>query len=416
LKRAIDTGGGSLLRGLQNLLGDVTGNGAMPSQVDRSAFEVGRNLALTPGAVVYRDEVLELLQYAPTTERVHRRPLVLVPPQINKYYFLDLAPGKSFVEFAVASGIQTFVVSWRNPTAEHRDWGLETYLEALEKAIEAARAVTRSADVNVLGACAGAVTLMPLLAHLAARREARVHAVTLLVALLDTSVESPIGLFAAPEVVALARATSKAHGVLEGEALGRLFAWLRPNDLVWSYWVNNYLMGNDPPAFDVLYWNGDSTRLPARLHGDFLDIYRDNPFQEPGKLSVLGSPVDLSRVTADTYVVAGKTDHITPWHGCWSTTRMLGGATTFVLSSSGHIQSVINPPGNPKASYLLNPGGAASAEEWLAGATARPGSWWEHWRDWIVERSGPPAKAPSALGARRFPPREAAPGTYVVEA
>ena len=414
IKRAIDTGGGSLWRGVQNFLGDFMTNGAMPSQVDRSAFQVGQNLAVTPGAVVFRNELLELIQYTPAGERVYRRPLLVVPPQINKYYFLDLAPGKSFVEHAVKSGVQPFVISWRNPTAAHRHWGLEAYLGAIEEAMAAAMAITRSPDLNVLAACAGAITLMPLLAHLAARGDTRVRSVTLLVALLDTSTDSPLGLFATRETLALARASSQLRGVLDGRALGRLFAWLRPNDLVWSYWVNNYLLGKDPPAFDVLYWNNDSTRLPARLHGEFLDLFADNALCHPGRLSLLDTPIDLGRVSADAYVVAGKTDHITPWQGCYAATRLLGGNSEFVLSSSGHVQSVINPPGNPKAAYLRAGELPADPESWLQSASRHPGSWWEHWREWIGARSGGQRRAPTALGSRRYPPLDAAPGTYVL--
>ena len=415
LKRAIDTGGVSLLRGLQNMAGDLAVNGGMPSMVDRSAFQVGKNLAVTPGAVVFRNELLELIQYAPAGEEVHTRPLVLVPPQINKFYVLDLAPGKSLIEHAVKHGVQVFVISWRNPMPAQRDWGLKTYLRGILQAIDAARSITRSRDVNVLAACAGALTLLPLLGHLAATRDRRVHAVTLMVAMVDTAVGSQLGLFATRQTVALAKSASQAKGVLPGEAMERVFAWLRPNDLVWNYWVNNYLMGNDPPAFDVLFWNGDSTRLPARLHGELLDWFVENPFRKPGRRSPLGTRIDLSKVKSDAYVVAGMTDHITPWKGCYAATQILGGKSEFVLSSSGHIQSIINPPGNPKAKFFTNAETPASATEWLAGAQPQWGSWWDHWRDWIAARSGPRRKAQHRLGGGKYPAREPAPGTYVLQ-
>jgi polyhydroxyalkanoate synthase subunit PhaC len=415
LKRALDTGGVSLLRGLQNMAGDLAVNGGMPSMVDRSAFQVGKNLAVTRGAVVFRNELLELIQYAPASEEVHTRPLVLIPPQINKYYVLDLAPGKSLVEHAVKHGVQVFVISWRNPTPAQRDWGLKTYLRGIMQAIDVARAITRSGDVNVLAACAGALTLLPLLGHLAATRDRRVHAVTLMVAMVDTAAGSQLGLFATRQTVALAKSASQAKGVLPGEAMERVFAWLRPNDLVWNYWVNNYLMGNDPPAFDVLFWNGDSTRLPARLHGELLDWFVENPFRKPGRRSPLGTRIDLSKVKSDAYVVAGMTDHITPWKGCYAATQILGGKSEFVLSSSGHIQSIINPPGNPKAKFFTNADTPASADEWLGGAQPQWGSWWDHWRDWVAARSGPRRKAQRRLGGGKYPAREPAPGTYVLQ-
>nr|ALV86493.1 polyhydroxyalkanoate synthase [uncultured bacterium 20] len=413
IKRALETGGGSLLRGLANLFDDVATNGGMPSQVDKSAFRVGENLASTPGAVVFRNEVLEVIQYAPAGAQVYGRPLLLVPPQINKYYVIDLSPGKSLVEYAVASGIQFFAVSWRNPTVAERDWGLETYLLALSEAIDAVCEITGSERVNTLAACAGGITLMLLLSYLAAEGDRRVNSVTLLVTLLDTEAEGVLGLFASEEAVALAKLNSWTKGVLPGEELGRVFAWLRPNDLVWNYWVNNYLLGNAPPAFDVLYWNNDTTRLPARLHGEFLDLFLLNPFRNPDALELLGKPIDVANVSCDAYVVAGTTDHITPWKTCYATTQLLTGEREFVLSSSGHIQSIVNPPGNPKARFLTNPSFPADPDDWAAGATPHTGSWWEHWTDWLATRSGERKAAPKSLGSERHQPLAAAPGTYV---
>ena len=415
LKKLVDTGGGSLLHGFQNLLQDIATNGGMPAQVDKSAFQVGKNLAVTPGSVVFRNEVCELLQYTPASEQVHARPLLFVPPQINKYYIADISPGKSLLEYAVKFGIQTFAVSWRNPTAKHRDWGLEKYLYALLEAMRATREITGSPDLNVMCACAGAITMMSLLSHLAAIGNEDVHAVTLTAALLDTHSESQLGLFATKESIAIAKRRSQLTGVLGGDEMGRIFAWLRPNDLVWNYWVNNYLLGNPPPSFDILYWNNDSTRLPAALHGEFLDLFLSNPFGNPGTTSILGTPVDLRKITCDTYIVAGLTDHITPWKACYSTTHLLGGRREFILSSSGHIQSIVNPPGNPKAKFFTRPEFPDSPDEWLSGAQPHAGSWWEHWRDWIVARSGERVAAPAARGNAEYPPREPAPGTYVFE-
>jgi len=415
LKNAFDTGGASLVRGLLNLLDDIAHNGGMPSQVDKSAFQVGHNLAVTPGAVVFKNDVLEVIQYAPVTAEVYRRPLLFVPPQINKFYIFDLAPGRSLFEYAVKHGIQIFTVSWRNPRPEQRHWNLETYLAALLEASDAVREITGSEEINVMGACAGGITLSALLGHLAAKGDRRVNAVTFTVALLDTSAESQLGLFATEATVALAKRQSQVKGVLEGQDMARVFSWLRPNDLVWNYWVNNYLMGNGPPAFDILYWNNDPTRLPAALHSQFLDFFLANPFKHPGTLKLLGTPIDLSKVDSDAYLIAGMTDHITPWKGCYAATQMLGGKREFVLSSSGHIQSLVNPPGNPKAKFYVNPQLPASPDEWLAEAQPQSGSWWDHWRAWLVERSGESLPAPQTLGNKQHHPGAKAPGTYVFE-
>jgi len=418
LKKIVESGGASLLGGFRNFMMDLLKNQGMPEQVDRTAFEVGKNLATSPGAVVFRNEVLELIQYAPATEQVYGRPQLIVPPQINKFYVFDLSEGKSIVNYLVKNEFQVFVVSWRNPTAAQRDWDMDTYVTALIEAIAAVRDITGSDDVNLHGACSGAMTISALLGHLASRGEKSVNAATLMVAVLDNTEQSQLGLFATPEAIAAAKQNSTARGVLAGEEMGRVFAWLRPNDLVWSYWVNNYLLGKTPPAFDILYWNNDTTRLPAKLHGQLLDIFTGNLFCKPRALTVLDTPIDLAEVTCDKYVVAGITDHITPWKGVYNSARTLGGNTRFVLSSSGHIQSLINPPGNPKAKFFVNPDPAlpASADAWLAAAQPEKDSWWNNWRDWLAARSGERRAAPVSPGNERYASLAQAPGTYVMEA
>lgn len=416
LKKVIDTGGASLLDGCNNIVMDLLKNHGMPAQVNKTAFEVGKNLGTSTGAVVFRNEVLELIQYAPATQQVYSRPQLIVPPQINKFYIFDLSEGKSIVDYLVRNELQVFVVSWRNPTAAQSHWDLDTYVSALVEAIAAVREITGCDDVNLHGACSGAMTISALLGHLASREDKAVNATTLMVAVLDNIADSQLGLFATPEAIAAAKQHSISRGVLAGEEMGRVFAWMRPNDLVWNYWVNNYLLGNAPPAFDVLYWNNDTTRLPAKLHGQLLDIFTQNLFSKPGALTVLGTPIDLSQVKCDKYVVAGMTDHITPWKGVYNTATTFGGHTRFILSSSGHIQSLINPPGNPKAKYYLNPELPANADAWLAGAKAETDSWWSNWRDWLVARSGDRRAAPAALGSERHPAGLKAPGTYVSEA
>jgi polyhydroxyalkanoate synthase len=415
LKRSFETGGRSLVRGARNLLHDVRHNRGMPSQVDRKPFVLGENIALSKGAVVYRSEVCEVIQFAPTTAEVGARPVVMIPPQINKYYIMDLAPGRSFIENAVANGVQFFSISWRNPRPEHRAWDLDTYVQGCLDAIGAACEVTGSKDVNLMGLCAGGITTSVTLAHMAAAKDPRVHSVTLPVTMLDMSVPSTAGIFSSERLAASAIRQSQRKGVLSGSEMSRVFAWMRPNDLVWNYWVNNYLMGNPPPTFDILAWNNDTTNLPAALHAQFLRILLGNALTHAGELSVLGTPIDLGAVRVPSYVLAGVTDHITPWRACYRATGLLGGDSTFVLSNSGHIQALVNPPGNPKASYFTGPTPGPDPDAWRAAATEHRDSWWGHWLEWVRARGGPMRPAPERLGSRRHPPMEAAPGTYVLD-
>jgi len=417
LKEAVRTRGRSVVAGARHALHDLKANGGMPSMVDTRPFVPGETVAATPGAVVFRNPVLELIQYAPTTKQVYERPIFVVPPQINRYYVLDLAPGRSLVEHLVGAGHQVFLVSWRNPQPEHRDWNLDTYLAALLEASDAVLRITGTPDLNLLGVCAGGITSAALLGHLAAVGDPRIHAASFLVTILDWSVPSTVGTMVSGPVLRAARRASQSKGVLQGETLGKVFAWLRPNDLVWNYWVNNYLMGRNPPAFDVLAWNVDATNLPAELHADFLTMAAENSLAEPGKVVALDTPVDLSAVTCDSFVVGAVTDHITPWKACYETVHLLGGKSEFVLSSQGHIQALVNPSGNPKGEYRTNReaiGVSLTADEWLSGATAHRGSWWDHWTAWLKPRSGRRVAAPGQLGSAAHPPIVDAPGTYVV--
>ena len=412
-QRITETRGKSLLYGLQNFLDDLANNFGMPRQVDERKFQVGRNLATTPGAVVYRGEVFELIQYTPQTEQVHHRPLVIVPPQINKFYATDLAPGRSFAEFAVRNGVQTFCISWRNPTAAQRDWNVDTYLTACKEAIAVAREITGADKVNTMAACAGGFTLATLLGHLKASGDDSVESATLLVTVLDTEAPTLLGQFASKTGVAATIEKSRRKGVLEGSEMARVFAWLRPNDLVWLFVANNWVMGNRPPAFDILYWNSDTTRLPAEFHADLLRMFMENPLKAPGKITALGTPIDMTKVTVPAYVVAGITDHITPWQACYQSKNILRGKMDFVLSSSGHIQSIVNPPTNPKAKYFLNASMPDAPEDWLAGATETAGSWWDHWANWYRGHGGGEVPAPRTLGSPANPAGDPAPGRYV---
>ena len=416
MRKFVDTGGRSVWLGLKNYFDDLTKNGGMPSMVDQSAFKVGESLATTPGAVIHRNELLELIQYTPTTPKVWKRPLLITPPQINKYYALDLSPDKSMVRFLLESGIQVFCVSWRNPTAANREWGLDSYVAALDEAVDAAREVSGNDDISMMGSCSGGITSTAYFATLGGAAE-KIRNMVLAVCLLDpnTADESAFGCLMTPETMRAAKETSRLRGLVDGHELARMFAWMRPNDLIWNYWVNNYLLGNQPPAFDILYWNADTTRLPARLHGDYLDLYFTNPFVNAEKLALNGKSVDMSKVKADCYVVAGVTDHITPWKGVHRTAQIMGGHTTFVLSNSGHLQSLINPPTNPKASFMIGSVNPAGPDAFLAASEKRKGSWWLDWRDWLHARSGEEVDAPKSLGSQRYPALAPAPGTYVFD-
>ncbi|MBD2836533.1 class II poly(R)-hydroxyalkanoic acid synthase [Pseudomonas sp. JM0905a] len=414
LKEMFNTGGLSLIHGLRHLADDLLHNGGMPSQVSKAAFEVGRNIATTPGAVVFRNELLELIQYRPMSEKQYLQPLMIVPPQINKYYIFDLSPEKSFVQYALKNGLQVFMVSWRNPDVRHRECGLSHYVEAVKEALDACRAITGSMAVNLAGACAGGLTIAALQGHLQAKRQLRkVASSSYLVSLLDSRVECPAALFVTEETLEAAKLRSYREGVLDGRDLAKVFSWMRPNDLVWTYWVNNYLLGRQPPAFDILYWNNDNTRLPAALHGDFLDLFKHNPLIRSGGLEICGTPIDLRKVTVDSFSVAGTSDHITPWDAVYRSTLLLGGNRRFLLSNSGHIQSILNPPGNPKANYLENSKLSSDPRAWYFDAQQQIGSWWPVWLDWIQARSGEQRKTLKALGNQDHPPMEPAPGTYV---
>ncbi|KOS57222.1 PHA/PHB synthase family protein [Rhodococcus rhodochrous] len=413
LKEAFDTAGLSLVRGTRHFVSDLLENRGMPSMVDRGAFTVGTDLAVTPGAVISRDEVAEVLQYTPTTTTVRRRPVLVVPPPIGRYYFLDLRPGRSFVEYSVGRGLQTFMLSWRNPTAEQGDWDFDTYAGRVLRAIDEVREITGSDDVNLIGFCAGGILATTVLNHLAARGDDRVHSMAYAVTMLDFGDPALLGAFARPALIRFAKGRSRRKGLISARDMGSAFTWMRPNDLVFNYVVNNYLMGRTPPAFDILAWNADGTNLPGTLHGQFLDLFRDNLLVERGKFTVLGTPVDLKSITVPTFVSGAIADHLTAWRNCYRTTQLLGGDTEFVLSFSGHIASLVNPPGNPKAHYWTGGTPGPDPDAWLEHAERQQGSWWHAWADWVLAHGGEETTAPSAPGSTRHPALEAAPGRYV---
>lgn len=413
LRKAKETKGRSLAKGLSNLVHDVRENHGMPSQVNREPFKVGVNLAVTPGSVIYRNDVMEVIQYKPQSPMVGSRPLVVIPPQVNKYYALDLAPGRSMYEYLLQHGIQVFGISWRNPTAKDRDWNFDTYAEAALEAIDVVRAVSDSDDVNLMGGCAGGMMVSILAAVLAARGDTRVYSATTLVTLLDSHVDAEILMFANEKTVKAAKLQSSRSGVLDGWRMGQVFAWLRPNELVWNYWVNNYLMGNSPPTFDILAWNADTTRLPAGFHHQLLDIVIENQLIHPGKLVILGTPVDVTKITMDMFVVGGLTDHITPWQGCYHTVQMVSGNAEFVLCSSGHVQTLVSAPGHRGQYYFTNQQAPPDPYVWQAAAQRHDGSWWERWVEWLGERSGEQRRPRRTLGNTTYAAKEPAPGTYI---
>ncbi len=420
MRKILDTGGAHLVGGLKNLVHDIRHNNMLPSQVDATPFKLGVNVATSPGQVVLRHEMFELLQYTPSTPQVYRRPLVMSPPQVNKYYAVDLTPDKSLVKWAVDSGVQMFVISWRNPTVEQRHWSLEHYVKAIDAAVDAARAITGSPDVNLWGSCSGGMTAAAYLGWQAGLGHHKVANATWAVCILDMNAalqDSTLGLFNSPATIHAAKTRSRRKGIVTGEEMASMFAWLRPNDLVWNYWVNNYLLGNKPPAFDILAWNADTTRLPGQFHCDLLSMIEKNPYVNPGALEVDGVAIDMNQVKLGAYVIGGITDHITPWKGCYGTARLFGSDSTFVLANAGHLQSLINPPGKPKSFYVAAPASEEDPLEWARrhDDQRQEGSWWPHWRQWIQARSGEQLPAPKKAGSRKYKPLGAAPGEYVLE-
>lgn len=413
IAKTMETGGSNLVRGFQAFLDDIVNNGGMPLQVDDSDFEVGRNLAVTPGKIVHKTEMFELIHYAPQTETVHEIPVLLIPPQIGRFYFTDLAPGRSFAEYTVSRGLQYFAISWRNPSPDERNFGLDDYVRSALEALEAVTRITGQEKANVVGFCAGGILSSIVSAYLAAAGRKLINSFTLCVTMLDFQVDASLGAFRLPTMLSVAKAQSAMKGILPGSDLSKIFAWMRPNDLVWNYWVNNYLMGEAPPAFDILAWNKDSTNLPAKLHKDFLDLFQENTLVK-GEYEAMGQPIDLGTIDCDNFVVGAVTDHLTPWKCCYLSRRHLGGSSTFALSNGGHVAALVNPPGNPKAYHWIAPATADTGDEWLEGAAKLPGSWWESWANWCAERSGSRVAAPTMLGSNEHPATIDAPGEYVV--
>ena len=408
VKEAIDTGGLSLARGFGNFLEDLVRNGGRPSQVDLSAFEVGRTLAATPGRVVFRNELIELIAYEPRTERVFAQPVLYSPPWVNKYYVMDLAPGRSFVDYAVGQGFTVFAISYRNPDESMADVTLDDYLrDGLLTALDEVAAITGNPSAHVLGVCLGGTLAAIALGVLAARGEARIASAALINTLVDFSDPGDVAVFTDEESIARIERRTRRRGYLKASEMAATFTWMRGNDLVWSYVVSSWGLGKRPPAFDVLAWNADGTRLPAAMHSQFLRAcYLENSLAR-GKLELDGTRIDLARVDKPLYVLGCERDHIAPWRTAYGTTQLVGGERRFVLASSGHIAGMVNPPGNAKAYYWTRDDAPADPEEWLRGAERKDGSWWADWSAWTALHAGARVAPPT------LPEGEPAPGRYV---
>ena len=412
LKRAFETGGGSVLSGTRNFLDDLANNGGRPSQVDKRSFKLGTNLAATPGKVVFRNELMELIQYSPQTPEVHAVPLLASPPWINKYYIMDLAPGRSFIEWAVQHQRTVFAISYRNPDESMRGVTLDDYLiGGPVAALDVIADITGASQIDIVGLCLGGALTAMLAAYLAATGADRLGSLTLLNTLLDYSEPGVLGVFTDEPTVARLERQMAAKGFLEGSQMSSTFDLLRANDLIFSYVASNWLMGGQPPAFDLLAWNGDSTRLPAAMHSFYLrTLYIGNQLAK-GEMELGGQHLSLQDVKSDAYVVGAVNDHIVPWQASYKATHLLGGNVRYVLSNGGHVAGIVNPPG-PKARHEVARKNPPTAAEWRASAESHSGSWWEDWTAWARKRAGK-LTAPPPMGSRLHPVLGEAPGDYV---
>ncbi len=414
LKATIDQGGDNFVKGARQFIRDQQSATRLPASVDPTPFKVGETLACSKGAVVHRTDRYELLQYAPLTKEVQEVPIVIVPPMISKFYVVDLSPGRSMVEYLSSKGIQPFALSWRNVGRHHSSWGMDDYVQSIVDAIDTACAITGSDKVHLVGFCAGGIATSLAAGYLAATgRGSRLASLNINVTVLDMDKGSPLMGFSNPKLAEVASAQIQRKGYLPGTDLAKTFAWLRPTDMIWNNFVNNYYLGKKPPAMDLLYWNLDSMNMPAALHCDVLNIGLNNPLPK-GEMKVMDTTINLSEIDCDAFIAAGETDHITPWPSCYQSSKLFGGKTVFALSNGGHIAAVIHPDGNPKSSYWYADNTADDSESWLNGAEHRSGTWWVEWRNFLSERSGALKKAPKSLGNRKFKPIEDAPGSYVM--
>ncbi|MEO8005011.1 MAG: class I poly(R)-hydroxyalkanoic acid synthase [Betaproteobacteria bacterium] len=415
IKRAARTGGESLAQGMKLLSADIA-RGRI-SMTDEQAFEVGRNLAVTPGAVVMENEVMQLIQYAPSTPEVFERPLLIVPPFINKYYILDLQPDNSFVRFCVAQGFSTFIVSWRNTPPELGSLGWGDYIEkGVLAPMRAVQEICGADELNTLGFCVGGTLLASALAVMAARDENSVASLTLLATLLDFSETGDISVYVDREFVERNEREFAQAGSMSGTKLASTFAMLRANDLIWRFVIDNYLKGQSPRAFDLLFWNADGANLPGKLYAYYLrNMYLENNLKIPGRLEACGVPLDLGEIDVPAFVVAARDDHIVPWKSAYASAALLGSRSEIVLAASGHVAGIVNPASKNRRHFWINDSTEQDADVWLANAVQHAGSWWTHWAQWLATRSGALVPASATPGSADYPVIEAAPGRYVKE-
>jgi polyhydroxyalkanoate synthase len=412
-RRLIETRGESLMQGIRHMLEDLQ-RGRI-SHTDETVFELGVNIATTPGGVVFENDLFQLIQFAPTTGLVAKRPLLMVPPCINKYYILDLQPSNSVVAWAVSQGHTVFMLSWKNVDESQGATTWDDYIgNGVIEAVRRVRAISDCERINVLGFCVGGTLLATAAAVLAARRERWIESMTLLTTFLDFSRPGTLGVFIDEDFVAFRERSIGSGGIMPGRELASTFNFLRPNDLVWNYVVSKYLKGEDPPPFDLLFWNADSTNLPGPMFCWYLrHTYLQNELREPGRLQCCDVPIDLGSIGVPTYVYGSREDHIVPWHGAYESTRILKGPLRFVLGASGHIAGVINPPASGKRSHWIGEAMPENADEWLELATEHRGSWWPDWGRWLAQHAGEMQPAPASPGNRDHPVIEPAPGRYV---
>jgi polyhydroxyalkanoate synthase len=416
LRATMESGGENLLRGLENLLADLdNGNGRLRIKMsDPEAFELGKNIAITEGSVVFQNDLMQLIQYAPSTEKVYRRPLLIVPPWINKYYILDLREKNSLVKWAVDQGFTVFIVSWVNPGSKLASKTFEDYLgDGILAAMTAIEEATGEPDVNIVGYCLGGTLLACTLAYLAAKGDQRVKSATFLTTMTDFSDPGDLGVFIDEAQLDALEDKMNVNGYLDGKDMATTFNMMRANDLIWSFVINNYLLGKDPFPFDLLYWNSDSTRMPAAMHSYYLrNMYEKNLLVEPGGLTLMGEAIDLRKIEIPTCIISTREDHIAPWASTYAATRLFSGPTRFILAASGHIAGVVNPPASGKYGYWTNPQLSKTPEAWLKGATAHDGSWWPDWAKWAARKSGGKV-ASRKPGDGSLAVIEPAPGSYV---
>ncbi|OLB36378.1 MAG: class I poly(R)-hydroxyalkanoic acid synthase [Ktedonobacter sp. 13_2_20CM_2_56_8] len=414
IHETISTGGQNMVKGMEHLLRDF--KSGQIKMTDTDAFAPGRNLALTPGQVIYRNKLIELIQYAPTTEQVYTIPLLFIPPWINKYYILDMQPQNSFIKFLVDSGFTVFIISWKNPDASMEEITFEDYMTLGPlTALDVVKEITGSQKVNIVGYCIGGTLLAMVLSYLTALGDKTANSATFFVSLLDFREVGDTAVFIDEPQVTYIEGQMMERGYLDSRSMASMFNMMRANDLIWSNVVNNYLLGKEPPAFDLLYWNNDGTRMAREAHSFYLrNTYLENNLVKPGKIVLKDVPIDLKRIRQDIYAVGAQQDHIVPWKAAWQISQLVSGKVRFVLGGSGHIAGIINPPSKGKGAYWVSDKPAASADEWLEGAKNQQGSWWTNWLEWLMPRSGE-LKEPPSLGSKVHPPITPAPGTYVLE-